>query len=39
MGHVGESIPEEVLFALRSGEKERRAFLHKTAGVGGQRGQ
>ena len=39
MGHVGESVPEEVLFALRSGEKERCAFLHKAVGVGGQRGQ
>lgn len=35
MGHVGENILEEVLFALRSGEKERHAFLHKKAGVGG----
>lgn len=39
MGHVGENILEEVLFALRSGEKERHAFLHKKAGVGGQRDQ
>ena len=39
MGHVGESVPKEVLFALRCGEKERRAFLRKIAGVGGQRGQ
>ena len=39
MGHVGESVPKEVLFALRCGEKERCAFLHKIAGVGGQKGQ
>ena len=29
MGHVGEGIPEEVLFELRSGEEERHAFLCK----------